>query len=290
MSKAHYLTLTLSFLQQKAHAQRPCLKILKEGDLYFIDVQGTLISDTDKSPIRGSIDFIDMLNEKKVPYMIITNNTKKASGDFYKYLRSIGFNFEFTSYLDPLMILESHVAKEAVAAYGTPEFLEGLKKMGFVLNYQNPKTVLVSIKADFTNDEFAQMIDFILSGAKLVGMHETSIYAKNSKRYPGVGAILKMLQFATSACYEVVGKPSAAFYSEALTILRKQVPDAEFSDITIISDDVKGDLGGAKEMGMKTVFVTSGKYRTADEIVPFLEPELRPDYTYADMQEILEAV
>jgi NagD protein len=160
--------------------------------------------------------------------------------------------------------------------------------MGYVLDYENPKTVLISIKENFTSEEFAQIIDFLLGGASLVGMHETSIYAKNSKRYPGVGAILKMLSFATSCSYEVVGKPSVAFYDEALFMLQKQNPDAKFSDITIISDDVKGDLGGAKEMGMKTVFVTSGKYKSADEIVPFLEPHLRPDFVFADMQEILE--
>lgn len=256
--------------------------------MYFIDVQGTLISDIDKSPIRGSIEFIDMLNEKNIPYMVITNNTKKASNDFYSYLKSIGFNFNFSSYLDPLMLLESRVEKGSVAAYGAQEFLETLIGMGYTLDYENPKTVLIAIKEDFSADEYAQMIDFLLSGASLVGMHETSIYAKNNKRYPGVGAVLKLLEFATSVSYDVVGKPSDAFYKEALKMLHNQGSSAEFSDITIISDDVKGDLGGAKEMGMKTVFVTSGKYKTKDEIVPFLKPELRPDYTYADMQEILE--
>lgn len=258
--------------------------------MYFIDVQGTLISDSDKSPIRGSREFINALNEKKIPYMILTNNTKYLSKEFYDYLRSIGFDFDFSHYLDPLMMLEIHVEKKGVAAYGTAEFLNGLSKMGYETDYENPSTVLVSIKDSFTNEEFAQMIDFILKGAKLVGMHETSIYAKNSKRYPGVGAILKMLEFATSCSYSVVGKPSKAFYGESLAMLRKQSADAEFSDVTIISDDVKGDLGGAKEMGMKTVFVTSGKYRSADEIVPFLKPELRPDFVYADMQEILESI
>ena len=56
----------------------------------------------------------------------------------------------------------------------------------------------------------------------------------------------------------------------------------------MISDDVKGDLGGAKELGMKTLFVTSGKYKTSQEIVPLLRDELKPDFIYADMQEILE--
>ncbi len=258
--------------------------------MYFIDVQGTLISDNDKSPIRGSIEFIKMCNEKNIPYMVITNNTKKASRDFYDYLSSIGFDFTFDKYLDPLMLLESRVSKDAVAAYGADEFLKTLQNMGYVLDYKNPKTVLIAIKEDFNADEYAQMIGFLLSGAKLVGMHETSIYAKNSKRYPGVGAILKMLEFATSSAYRVVGKPSEAFYTESLKRMKTQDISANFSKITMISDDVKGDLGGAKEMGMQTVFVTSGKYKSADEIVPFLKQELRPDEVYADMQEVLEAI
>ncbi len=256
--------------------------------MYFIDVQGTLISDSDKSPIRGSIAFIDKLNADKTPYMVITNNTKKSSKDFYTYLNSIGFNFGFDKYLDPLMLLEDRVQKDAVAAYGAQEFLETLVSMGYKLDYKNPKTVLIAIKEDFCADEYAQMIDFILDGAALVGMHETSIYAKNSKRYPGVGAVLKLLEFATSCSYTVVGKPSVAFYEESLKGLVKQSAEATFEAITMISDDVKGDLGGAKEMGMKTVFVMSGKYKTADEIVPFLEENLKPDEVCADMQEILE--
>lgn len=258
--------------------------------MYFIDVQGTLISDNDKSPIRGSIEFIDMLNDKNIPYMVITNNTKKASKTFHKYLTSIGFNFDFSKYLDPLMLLESHVEKGSVAAYGAQEFLDVLVDMGYVLDYKNPKTVLVAIKEDFHADEYAQMIDFILNGASLVGMHETSIYAKNSKRYPGVGAVLKLLEFATSTSYSVVGKPSIAFYEESLKRIKSQNSEASFSDITIISDDVKGDLGGAKEMGMKCFFVTSGKYKSEEEIIPFLKPELRPDEVYGDMQDILEAI
>ena len=256
--------------------------------MYFIDVQGTLISDIDKSPIAGSIEFIEMLNQENTPYMIVTNNTKKSSKNFYKFLQDKGFTFSFDKYLDPLMLLETRVSKDGVAAYGAQEFLDTLIKMGYELDYKRPKTVLVAIKEDFSADEYAQMIDFLLAGASLVGMHETSIYAKNNKRYPGVGAVLKLLEFATSVSYEVIGKPSDAFYNEALSLLQKQKADTTFSDIEMISDDVKGDLGGAKLLGMQTSFVTSGKYKTQEEIVPFLKEELRPDFVYADMQAILE--
>lgn len=256
--------------------------------MFFIDVQGTLISDIDKSPISGSREFIEMLNKNKLPYMIVTNNTKKPSQEFYNFLNEQGFKFPFRNYLDPLMLLESRVPKQNVAAYGSTEFLNTIITMGYLLNYENPKTVLVAIKEDFTADEYAQMIDFLLAGATLVGMHETSIYAKNNKRYPGVGAVLKLLQFATSVEYEVVGKPSIAFYKEALRLLQEQQVGIEFSDIEMISDDVQGDLGGAKELGMTTSFVTSGKYKTQEEIVPFLNEDRKPDFVYANMQAILE--
>jgi len=258
--------------------------------LYFIDVQGTLISDSDKTPIRGAVEFLEMLNTNNIPYMVVTNNTKKSSFDFYNYLQKAGFGFGFERYLDPLMILESKVDKKAIAAYGSCEFLDNLKSLGYMLEYKKPSTVLLAIKEDFCADEYAQMIDFLLGGASLVGMHETSIYAKNDKRYPGVGAILKMLKFATSTSYDIVGKPSVSFYKEALRRLKMQNPHADFCDIVMISDDVKGDLGGAKELGMKTFFVTSGKYKSQEEIIPFLKDEQKPDFVYADMQEIMEKI
>ncbi len=258
--------------------------------MYFLDVQGTLISDSDKQPIVGSREFLQMLNENNTPYMIITNNTKQDSYSFYQYLQSIGLVFDFEKYLDPLMLLEKNVSKEAVAAYGSEAFLQTLRTMGYTLDYTNPKTVLIGIKEDFSSEEYAQMIDFLLAGARLVGMHETSIYAKNSKRYPGVGAILKLLEFATSVPYSVVGKPSEAFYKEGLARLQKQASNASFDAITVVSDDVKGDLGGAKALGMETVFVTSGKYKSAEEIVPSLQTDLKPDLVFSNMQAILESL
>ncbi len=258
--------------------------------MYFIDVQGTLISDKDKSPIAGSREFIKMLNDTNTPYMIITNNTKKDSYDFYMYLQNIGFEFAFEKYLDPLLLLEKKLSKDAVAAYGSEEFLQTLQQKGYHFNYTDPKAVLIGTKEDFFPDEYAQMIEFLLSGASLMGMHETSIYAKNDKRYPGVGAVLKLLEFATSVKYSVVGKPSEAFYTEALLLLQNQVKSASFEDITIISDDVKGDLCGATELGMQTIFVTSGKYKSAEEIVPSLEAHLRPAHVFSNMQAILESL
>lgn len=259
--------------------------------MYFIDVQGTLIEDNTKLPTRGAVAFIDHLNAHQIPYMVITNSTKNPSDEFLGYLNSIGLKIPQSHYLDPLMMLESHINKtKKVAAYGSEPFLEVVRSMGYPLDYVSPDVVLVAIKENFTPDEYAQMIEFLLFGSELVGMHETTLYVKNHKRYPGVGAILKMLEFATSTPYTVVGKPSRAFFEEALSRLCAQKMGAQFCDVTIISDDVKGDLIGAQSLGMKGIFVLSGKYRRADEIIPSLKVHERPAEIYADMQGILESL
>jgi NagD protein len=105
--------------------------------------------------------------------------------------------------------------------------------------------VVIGIKQNFVSDEYAQMIESIILGALLMGMHETALYGKDWKGYPVVGASLQMLSYRTSSIYEVVGKPSRLFYESALGKLRMQEKEASFDKITIISNDVKGDLVGA---------------------------------------------
>lgn len=248
-----------------------------------------MISDDTRLPIRGAVEFIDRLNKTQTPYMVITNSTKHRSDEFLGYLQGIGLSIPSTHYLDPLMVLERSLDRnDRVAAYGSKAFLTVIASMGYALDYTDPTVVLVAIKDDFSHEEYAQMIHFLLGGARLIGMHETALYAKNGNRYPGVGAILKMLEFAASSPYTVVGKPSIPFFNEALKRLQMQDPCASYERVTIISDDVRGDLIGAQHLGMRGVFVLSGKYRSAEEIIPFLKEDEKPDRIYHDIGEIGE--
>ena len=68
---------------------------------FFIDVQGTLIDDKHKKPIDGAIAFIDALNARHIPYVVVTNNTKVPSGEFHHFLCDLGFSIPKANYLDP---------------------------------------------------------------------------------------------------------------------------------------------------------------------------------------------
>lgn len=232
--------------------------------MIFIDVQGTLISDSDKSLINGAKELIDFLNFKKIPYIVITNNTKFSSLDFLKELRDKGLDIKDKAYIDPFYVLKDILPTCQVAAFGSDKFKKVLQNLGYELEFSNlAKAVLIASGDDFKFDEFSTMIEILQNGAELIAMSETSVYKKNDKSYPGVGAMAKMLNYATGCEYKVVGKPSEEFYKAALRLLNSQGFNANFKDVLIISDDAKGDLVGAKELGMRTALVLSGKVNSA---------------------------
>ena len=238
---------------------------------YFIDIQGTLIDDKNFLPLKGAVEFLKFLNKKNIPFILLTNNTKRESKEFINYLKKLGF--EFDNYLDPLMVLNDFV-KEPIAPYGNDKFLEIMKK--YRIDYKNPKSVVLGLKL-FSNDEFAEIIEHLLRGAEFIGMHKTSIYHKNNKRYPGLGAVLEMLKYATSKEYKVVGKPDINFFKKAAEKI-----GLNFDKITIISDDLTGDVLPAMDLGMRGYLVLSGKIKSKREV------KKNPTKIFKDISEIFE--
>ncbi|MBN2896708.1 MAG: HAD-IIA family hydrolase [Campylobacterales bacterium] len=256
--------------------------------MIFLDVQGTLINDTDRLPLPGALEFVAHLNRRAIPYVVVTNNSMIESRAFLGYLQGLGFGIDEAHYVDPLMILDGLLPRGSrLAAFGYPEFLELLKQMGYRLDTRSPDAVLLSVKPDYTFEECAKIIELLFQGAALYGMHETSTYALGPKRYPGVGALLRMFAYATGVGYQVVGKPGDAFFDAALERLRQEVPDAAFKSVRMISDDALGDLFGAKKRGMQTHLVLTGKVRSHSEVA-LLEEAMRPDEVHLNLNAIME--
>ena len=249
--------------------------------MYLIDVQGTLIDDAKREPIDGATEFLSGVKKSGAPFALITNNTKYPSLEFSGRLKGFGFDFTDKNYLDPLMCLKDYVKDGTIYAIGSENFVKTLRDSGYPFS-ENPDFLVISLKDDLDYEDLATAVEKIHSGAKLIGMHANAVYAKNGRKYPGLGAIVKMLEFATSTHATIIGKPSRTFYEKAMSMLGSKDP----KEITVISDDPIGDLIGAKEIGMKTVLVLSGKYEKAKQIIPFLKPEERPDMIFNSVAEI----
>ena len=241
---------------------------------FFIDIQGTLIDDKNFLPLPGAKEFLKYLNIEKIPFILVTNNSKRDSKEFITYLQNLGFEFEEKNYIDPLMIIEKKLKNISLKPYGNENFKNIISKKFNTSN--NPDALILGIKI-FEPDEISEIIEYLLKGAKLYGMHKTSLYVKNQKRYPGLGAVLEMLKYAAGVDYEVFGKPDLIFFNAA-----KEKIGFNFDKITIISDDLYGDLMPAMKLGMKSVLVLSGKVKSKDKI------SKKPDEMYKNIGEYLK--
>ncbi len=243
---------------------------------FFIDIQGTLIDDKNFLPLPGAKEFLKYLNGQKIPFVLVTNNSKRNSKDFIAYLQKLGFEFNESNYIDPLMIMKNELKNLSLKPYGNDNFIRIISENFNISN--KPDALILGIKI-YKPNEISEIIEYLLQGVKLYGMHKTSLYVKNNKRYPGLGAILEMLKYATGREYEIFGKPSLMFFEAA-----KKKISRNFDKITIISDDLYADLLPAKKLGMRGVLVLSGKIKSEKEI------SKKPDEIYKNLGEYLKKV
>lgn len=67
---------------------------------------------------------------------------------------------------------------------------------------------------------------------------------------------------------QVVGKPTQSFFNLALSDLN--IPPTH---AVMIGDDVRDDVGGAQQWGIRGVLVKTGKYREGDEVAYGITPD-----------------
>ena len=90
----------------------------------------------------------------------------------------------------------------------------------------------------------------------------------------------------------VIGKPSAAFYAQAVHDLRKEAGrDLARGDIAMVGDDVRTDVRAAQRSGLRGILVLSGKHSEADADVAARERGgRRPDAIAPDLGAVVAAL
>lgn len=91
-----------------------------------------------------------------------------------------------------------------------------------------------------------------------------------------VAPFVRALEHASGREAVVLGKPSAAFFQQALALL-----DRDADQTWMVGDDIVGDVQGAQSAGLKGVLVKTGKFRPSD-----LEGERKPDAVLDSISEL----
>lgn len=251
----------------------------------LVDMDGVLTKDKEFNPFPDAKDFLSFLKEKGIPFRIVSNNSTRSPELIVEKLKEKGLPVEKEEFISPVAILPEYLKKrgiKSVFVMGTEMLKEFLSFQGFEVreDYKVDAVVIGQDKSvDFNKIKTAVSAVF-LNKAKIVPVNLSKIVKDNDGLYfPGAGSYAYAIKHATNYEEEIpnLGKPSREFIDLALQGLPRE-------EVFLVSDDLYTDLIGAKELGIKTVFMTTGKYgREELEKAGFV-----PDYVFSSLSELRE--
>ena len=252
---------------------------------FLIDIEGTIVKDKSYTPIPKAIQWLNSVKHYNKTFLLATNNTTHKPEGIAKLLNKKGFRIQTEQIHSCLSLALDCIFSKKI-------------KSCFVIANQNIKNFLrenkIEVKEDWKVDAVLVGLDrnlnynklkiatraIIQNKAKFLALHKNKIYKdKKGELAPSVGSLVKSLEYATDKKATVFGKPNRFFYTKALQKLNLKP-----TFVLMISDDALSDLIGAKKVGIKTAFVTSGKYdRTILKKIPKKD---RPDLVYNNITQI----
>jgi len=253
----------------------------------LLDVEGVLVADKRYTAVETATEFIRTARTAGCPLRLVTNNTTDDRPTIINKLSRAGFDFTLEELHTCTAAAVAHLGRlhaRRCLVLGNDALRRPFAHANIdVVDRSEVDAVVVGLDTDLTYERLRLACDAIVNhNAAFVALHRNRLYPDAAGRAsPSVGAIVAAIEYATRAEPIVMGKPSPEYFQQALDDVG--VPAA---DVLVVSDDPFSDLAGAKQMGMQTAFVLSGKYPDEDVVESIPETE-RPDLTAARIGDLL---
>ena len=160
---------------------------------------------------------------------------------------------------------------------GEGGLLTALHTNGYAIVDNDPDYVVVGEGRTMTFEMVEAGLKMVLGGAKLVATNLDPNCPTQDGARPGCGAIVAMLETATSVKAFSVGKPSPLMMRAA----RKELGLTTDQTI-VIGDTMETDILGGVQLGFKTILVLSGGTRQED----LARYAYRPDCVVGSLAEL----
>jgi NagD protein len=246
---------------------------------FLLDMDGVIYRGATLIP--GADAFIRTLEERQVPFLLLTNNSRSTRRDLAARLEQTGINVAekhiFTSAIATAQFLAMQKPKGSAYVLGEGGLVLALHENGYAVVDRSPDYVVVGEGRSLTLEAVEKAIDFILEGAKLVATNLDPPPKIKGWMKPGTGAIVAMLEEATGKRAFSVGKPSPVMMRAARKAIGLQT-----AETVMIGDTMETDILGGVQAGFRTVLVLTGS-TSRESLMDFA---YRPDLVVESVAEI----
>ncbi|HER5544146.1 TIGR01457 family HAD-type hydrolase [Streptococcus pyogenes] len=246
---------------------------------YLIDLDGTIYQG--KNRIPAGERFIKRLQERGIPYLLVTNNTTRTP-EMVRSMLSNQFNVEtgietiYTATMATVDYMNDMNRGKTAYVIGETGLKSAIAAAGYVEELENPAYVVVGLDSQVTYEMLAIATLAIQKGALFIGTNPDLNIPTERGLMPGAGALNALLEAATRVKPVFIGKPNAIIMNKSLEVLGIQRSEA-----VMVGDNYLTDIMAGIQNDIATILVTTGF--TRPEEVPTLP--IQPDHVLSSLDE-----
>ncbi|HHS7876645.1 TPA: TIGR01457 family HAD-type hydrolase [Streptococcus pyogenes] len=246
---------------------------------YLIDLDGTIYQG--KNRIPAGERFIKRLQERGIPYLLVTNNTTRTPEMVQSMLANqfhveTGIETIYTATMATVDYMNDMNRGKTAYVIGETGLKSAIAAAGYVEELENPAYVVVGLDSQVTYETLAIATLAIQKGALFIGTNPDLNIPTERGLMPGAGALNALLEAATRVKPVFIGKPNAIIMNKSLEVLGIQRSEA-----VMVGDNYLTDIMAGIQNDIATILVTTGF--TRPEEVPTLP--IQPDHVLSSLDE-----
>jgi HAD superfamily hydrolase (TIGR01458 family) len=251
----------------------------------LLDIDGVLY--VEDQPIPGGAEAVQRLRDAGLTLRFVTNTTNRSRASIRARLGDLGFAVGADELLTPAALAVETCRSRGhrrVALFAAAELTEDVAALDLVDPGAPADAVIVGDLGEaWDYDALNRAFRLVIDGADLIALQKNRYWRRADGLALDAGPFVAALEYAADRPATVVGKPSRAFFEQALADAGVDAADA-----VMVGDDIESDIGGALAAGLGAVLVRTGKYREDRVAASGIVPTATVD-SIADVPELLAA-
>lgn len=235
----------------------PLSPLLAAYDSVILDLDGCVwIGET---PTPGAPEAVAELRAAGKQIAFLTNDGRRSPEEYVQKLWSLGVQASLEEVVTVGAAIQYVLAgRECSSVYviGSPAIFRHVTEAGHrIVNGTSQaaqaQLVVVASHEEFDYAELRYATQALLAGAELIAANRDRTFPREDGMWPGTGAIIAALEYATETPARIVGKPEPQIFKTALDRLGD-------GRVLVVGDRLDADLAGAAAAGLDGAIVLTG--------------------------------
>lgn len=231
----------------------------------IIDMDGVLVSG--RQLIQGAKEFVARVEEREMPFLVLTNNSIYTPRDLSHRLITLGLNIPhkriFTSAMATANFVDSQHPKGKAFVIGESGLTDALYSIGYVITDTEPDYVILGETLSYDMVMITKAVQLVSAGSRFIATNPDPIGPSETGLAPATGALAALIERATTVSPMFIGKPNPFIMRAALNYL-----GVHSEETVMIGDRMDTDIIAGVESGLETILVLTG-VTTRDQVARF---------------------